>query len=75
MASLPAVTAGRAMGAFMKAGFTLARTTGSHHILKKPGHRLLLSIPVHAGQTLGRGLLKSQITAAGLTVDEFVALL
>ena len=62
------------MKAFEKAGFVLVRTKGSHHILKKEGCANLLSIPVHAGKTVGIGLLKSQIEAAGLTVEEFTAL-
>jgi len=61
--------------AFGKAGFYLDRITGSHHILKKDGHRHRLSIPVHKGKTVGVGLLKSQMDAAGLTVDEFLKLL
>jgi predicted RNA binding protein YcfA (HicA-like mRNA interferase family) len=34
MASLPAVTAAEVIAAFAKAGFTLDRIAGSHHILK-----------------------------------------
>lgn len=75
MARSPRVTGPEAIRAFERAGFHLDRTRGSHHILKKAGHPLLLSIPVHRGETLGVGLLNSLIEAAGLTPDEFVALL
>jgi predicted RNA binding protein YcfA (HicA-like mRNA interferase family) len=43
--------------------------------MKRAGHPNRLSVPVHAGRTVGVGLLKSQIVAAGLTVDEFNDLL
>lgn len=76
MAELPAVTGREAVDAFGKAGFTLARISrSSHHILKKTGHRYLLTIPVHGNKTLKAGLLRSQIRLAGLTIEEFCALL
>ena len=75
MPKVPRITGKEAKKAFEKAGFLEDRMNGSHCILKKPGHRFLLSIPMHDGKTLGVGLLKSQIDAAGLTVDEFNAYL
>ena len=75
MSKLPRITGEEAVRAFGRAGFVLDRIRGSHHILKKSGHPFRLSIPVHRGQTLGKGLLSSQIDAAGLTVEEFVQLL
>lgn len=72
---LPRVTADEAIKAFIKADFCIARVTGSHYILKKVGHRLLLNIPRHSGKVLGLGLLKKQIDNAGLTVDQFNELL
>jgi predicted RNA binding protein YcfA (HicA-like mRNA interferase family) len=73
--NIPNVTGREAIRAFEKAGFRVIRISGSHHILKRDGHPFVLSIPVHKGRTVGSGLLKSQITAAGLTVEEFKALL
>ncbi len=75
MAKLPSVRGEDAVRAFGKVGFNLARIHGSHHILKKPGCISELSIPVHRGKTVKHGLLRSQIRAAGLTVEEFIALL
>ncbi len=72
---VPRITGSDAIKAFGKHGYTLDRIRGSHHILKHPTRRERLSIPVHAGQTVGIGLLRSQIKAAGLTLEEFVALL
>ena len=75
MSKVPRVTGQEAVRAFKRAGFHEDRTTGSHCILKKAGHPYVLSIPMHKGKTLGVGLLKSQIEAAGLTVEEFNSLL
>lgn len=75
MSSLPAVTAGEAIKAFQAAGFAFARQSSSHVILKKDGHPHALSIPCHGSQNLKPGLLRGQIRTAGMTVDEFIALL
>jgi predicted RNA binding protein YcfA (HicA-like mRNA interferase family) len=75
MPSMPRISGQDAVRAFEKAGFRQDRMAGSHCIMKKAGHPYHLSIPLHKGETLGTGLLKSQIEAAGLTVDQFIALL
>ena len=75
MAKLPALTGMQVVRVFQKAGFSVARISGSHHIMKKEGHLRRLSIPVHAGKTVGQGLLKSQISEAGLTIEQFLSLL
>ena len=75
MPKVPRVSGTEAVRAFEKAGFSHDRTSGSHYFMKKEGHRYLLSIPIHKGKTVGTGLLKSQIEAAGLTIEEFIDLL
>jgi predicted RNA binding protein YcfA (HicA-like mRNA interferase family) len=75
MPKVPRITGKDAKKAFEKAGFLEDRQKASHCILKKPGHKYVLSIPMHGGKTLGIGLLKSQIDAAGLTVEQFIDLL
>jgi predicted RNA binding protein YcfA (HicA-like mRNA interferase family) len=72
---LPRVTGAEAVKAFCKAGFGVDRIRGSHYILKHPDKTVRLSIPVHSGQDLGVGLLVAQIKAAGMSIEEFVALL
>ncbi len=39
-----------------KAGFEVARVKGSHHFLRHPDGRGTV-VPVHAGETIGPGLL------------------
>jgi len=73
LAELPVVSGQEAIAAFAKAGWTFARQKGSHVVLKKPGFRLVLTVPLHP--ELDRGLLRHLIRVAGLTVDEFCDLL
>ncbi|MGI8904950.1 MAG: type II toxin-antitoxin system HicA family toxin [Candidatus Sumerlaeaceae bacterium] len=60
--------------AFERAGWVYVRTGSSRHmVLRKAGQPQTLSIPEH--RTLDRGLLRSLIRDAGLTVEEFTTLL
>jgi predicted RNA binding protein YcfA (HicA-like mRNA interferase family) len=69
---LRGVSGRRAIAAFQKAGYEIARISGSHYILKHPA-RPTISIPRHG--TVKAGLLLSKVKAAGLTVEEFMELL
>lgn len=62
----------RVIKAFERAGWAIRNQTGSHVILKKEGNPSLLTIPVHKGKPIKKGLLMAQIKAAGLTVEEFL---
>ena len=75
MSKLPALTGREAIRAFEKIGFSVDRIRGSHHILKKPGFRYALSIPVHGSKSVSRRLLQKLISLADLTEEEFSALL
>ncbi|NQT13219.1 MAG: type II toxin-antitoxin system HicA family toxin [Planctomycetes bacterium] len=75
MPDLPSISGREAVRAFERAGFSLDRVKGSHHILKKPGHRNALSVPVHGNKNVKKGTLRALIKAAGLTEDEFIAFL
>ena len=75
MPKLPRVTGAEAKRAFESIGFREDRIKGSHHILKKLGHRHSLSIPIHGNEILGIGLLKALIVTAGITEERFRELL
>jgi predicted RNA binding protein YcfA (HicA-like mRNA interferase family) len=76
MSKLPTDVRGEeAIKAFETFGFVLVRERGSHKILKKDGHRFLLSVPCHKGECLGQGLLRSLIRAADVSVSDFLAAL
>ncbi len=73
MPKLPRISGRKAVRAFQRAGWEIARQRGSHVILTKPGSIYTLSIPLH--RVLGPGLLRDLIRKAGLTVEEFKELL
>ena len=66
------VSARRAIRAFEKAGFRVDRVAGGHYILVREGN-VPISIPNHP--TVKVGLLLAKIKAAGMTYEEFEALL
>jgi len=72
MSKMRQVKGKEAVRAFKRAGFSVIRITGSHHIMEKEGHVGQLSVPVHRGENVGKGLLLSLIATAGLTWDEFL---
>lgn len=47
-------------------GWSLLRVQGSHHIYGKPGTTVRLSVPIHGGKALKKGLLKHLLKLAGL---------
>ncbi len=74
-AVLPVVKANEVVRALEKVGFYIARTRGSHHQMKKDGHRYLVTVAQHGATTIPSGTLRQIIRGAGLTKAEFVALL
>jgi predicted RNA binding protein YcfA (HicA-like mRNA interferase family) len=74
MPKLPAISGRRAVDAFEKIGYEVDHQTGSHIILRhrqSPNRRL--TVPDH--KELAKGTLRSLIREAGLTVEQFSALL
>ena len=71
--NLPIISGREAVRAFEKAGWNVMRQRGSHIVMVKEGVAANLSIPDH--KELDRGLLRSQIRKAGLTIEEFIELL
>jgi len=60
--------------ALEKAGFRVDRTRGSHVFLKHTDGRAT-SVPVHSGETLGPGLLRSILRDVELSAQELLDLL
>jgi predicted RNA binding protein YcfA (HicA-like mRNA interferase family) len=75
MPRLPALRGEEVIRAFNRLGFRVVRVRGSHHIMERPGHPHLLSVPVHPGRTVANGTLRDLIRDAGITVEQFLALL
>lgn len=73
MGKLGNISGREAAKAFQRAGWMPIGQVGSHLVLVKPGVRANLSVPQH--KELSVGTLRSLIRNAGLTTDEFLALL
>ena len=56
MSELPAISGERLIKALKKLGFEVIRSKGSHHFLRHADGRCT-TVPVHSGETIGRGLL------------------
>ena len=75
-ARLPSLRALEVIRALERAGFSVVRVKGSHHILehlKDTSRRT--TVPLHKGKDLPRGLLRKIIDYTSLTVEEFRKLL
>ena len=73
MSKLRAMTGKEVVAALEKAGFVVVRTRSSHNFLRHPDGRTTL-VPVHAGETLGPGLMSKIFRDCDLTRDQFVSL-
>jgi predicted RNA binding protein YcfA (HicA-like mRNA interferase family) len=74
VAKLPTDLSGRKVRAALeRAGFTFVRQKGSHMILRRSDPAALVVVPDH--RQVKPGTLRGIVVDAGLTVEEFVALL
>ena len=74
MPKLPSVRAIQVISVLEKLGFEVARQRGSHLRLRHSDGRVV-TIPVHSGQDIGKGLLRKILRDAELSRDEFIDLL
>jgi predicted RNA binding protein YcfA (HicA-like mRNA interferase family) len=73
MARMPQVTA-RELVRFLKSqGFAEQRQSGSHLTLTHAGRRISVTVPVHTGVDIGRGLAVRILRDAGFSVDDYIA--
>ena len=73
MPKLPTVTANEVIKALDKIGFQAVRQRS--HVRMKHGDNRVVTVPVHKGKTIGKGLLRKILKDAELTVEEFIKLL
>ena len=73
MGTLANISGKEAARAFGKAGWERVGQVGSHLVMTKAGQRANLSIPQH--RELAPGTLRALIRNAGITVEQFIALL
>jgi len=72
--SYPAVKGKDLVAALGRAGFVVTRIKGSHHFLRHSDGRVTV-VPVHAGETIGPGLLSRILRDAKLDRDALQKLL
>jgi predicted RNA binding protein YcfA (HicA-like mRNA interferase family) len=74
MTRLPQVTA-RELVRFLKAqGFEEDRQTGSHLTLWHEARRVSVTVPMHTGCNIGRGLALRILKEAGFSVEDYLRL-
>ncbi|MGD9579067.1 MAG: type II toxin-antitoxin system HicA family toxin [Syntrophorhabdus sp.] len=74
MSIFPSITGSRLIKALQKIGFEVIRTKGSHRFLHHPDGRSTV-VPVHHGETIGRGLLAQILRDSELSRDDLLKLL
>jgi predicted RNA binding protein YcfA (HicA-like mRNA interferase family) len=74
MTALPSITGIRLIRALNRLGFEVIRTRGSHHFLRHPDGRCTV-VPVHRGETLGRGMIAQILRDCELTREELQKIL
>lgn len=73
-AALPRLTAREIIAALSRAGFVLARHSGSHRIFRNAGGKRV-TVPFHGSTILHPKVLKSIMNDAGLTLEQLDELL
>jgi len=74
MPRMPQVTA-RELVQFLKSqGFAQDRQSGSHLTLWHEGRRVSVTLPVHTGTDVGRGLAVRILKDAGFSVEDYLRL-
>ena len=71
MPPFPRVTGREVVRALQQLGWTVVAQKGSHVQLKHPTRGGRVTVPIHAGETFGPGLIKSILSQAGISADEF----
>jgi len=69
MGTFPSVTGGRVIKALGRLGFEVIRSRGSHHFLRHPDGRCTV-VPIHRGETVGRGLMTQILRDCEITREE-----
>lgn len=74
MGRFPQVTSERLVHFLKSHGFIEDRQTGSHLTLYHREKKVLVTIPIHTGCDIGRGLAVRILKDAGFSVDDYMRL-
>lgn len=69
MSTFPAIKGSQLIKALRRLGFGVIRIKGSHHFLQHPDGRCTV-VPVHRGETIGRGLLAQILRDCDISRDD-----
>ena len=69
MSRAPRLTGKQLIAALGRAGFQVTRIRGSHHFVRHQDGRGTV-VPVHAGETIGPGLLSKILRDCDLTIEQ-----
>jgi predicted RNA binding protein YcfA (HicA-like mRNA interferase family) len=69
---MPQVTARELIRFFKSQGFTEDRQIGSHLTLWNEKTKKSITVPVHPGRDIGRGLAQRILKDAGFTVEDYL---
>jgi predicted RNA binding protein YcfA (HicA-like mRNA interferase family) len=72
--SLPAIPGAKVVRALERAGFTVARISGSHHVMRHSDGRTVV-VPVHVGRDIAKGTLRNILAIIGMDAEELKKLL
>lgn len=75
MPKLPTLTAFKLSKILLKNGFVFKRSSGSHQTFYNQATKHIVTIPMHRGKDLGKGITKAIIQDAGFTEKEFLELI
>jgi predicted RNA binding protein YcfA (HicA-like mRNA interferase family) len=74
MTKVPVLTGKALIAALRRVGFEVIRVKGSHHYLRHPDGRSTV-VAVHAGETIGSGLMAKILRDCELSRDDLQRLL
>lgn len=69
MTSFPSLTGKDLLLALKKAGFSVVRVRGSHHFVRHPDGRSTV-VPIHAGESVGSGLISKILRDCELSREQ-----
>ena len=69
MSTFPALNGPQLIKALRRLGFDLIRINGSHYFLRHPDGRCTV-VPVHRGETIGRGLVAQILRDCEITRED-----
>jgi predicted RNA binding protein YcfA (HicA-like mRNA interferase family) len=74
MIRAPQITARELLAFLQRQGFSEDRRSGSHVTLRNEATRKSVTVPVHTGCDMGRGLALRILRDAGFTLDDYLSL-